>query len=132
VPDSNINALPGITDIAYVFVVTMAVDRAALGNRDRPFEGIDDVCGTYLPGGTCKPVATIGAASRCQELSPCQRFEQLADRGQGDAGRLSDVGGTAYGTWIARKVGEHYGSVIREFADSEHGVSPRRDNKGPF
>ncbi len=34
---------------------------AAFGNRDRSFEGIDDLCGRDITGASCQPVTTAGS-----------------------------------------------------------------------
>ena len=72
------------------------------------------------------------AARRHHEFGPRQRFEQLADGRQRDAGGRGHVGSTANSGLVRREVGEHDRAVVREFADSEHVERFRLSDKGLF
>ncbi len=74
-PDRDIDALPGVADIAMVLIVAMAVAGTAFGNRDGAFQRVDDFRSADLLWLSGQTVAAVRAACRVHQFRFRKRFQ---------------------------------------------------------
>ncbi len=121
----DIDALPGATDVTGVFEIAMAVAGAALGNRNRTLERIDDIRRTDLGCVPGELVAAVRATGRTYDFGFCQCFQQLANGWKRDTGRAGDLrGADQVGCIVAGQVRQYDGAVVGKPADTQHGRTP--------
>src|SRR5262245_25303388 len=119
-PDGPVDALPRVADPADVFDAAVAVLAAALGDRDRPFQGIEYRGRTDSRRRPGQVVAPVSSACRGDEPGALQSLQELADRGGCQARPLGDRGSGMQPLRVRREVGENDGRIVRQLADPQH------------
>ena len=111
---------------------TVPVAGAALGDRYRALQRVNDVCCTDFVRCLGQPIAAIRAARRRDQPRARQQLEQFAHCRWRDTGCRGHVGSAANGGLVRCQMGEQDSPVIGKFADSEHGERVVPENKGLF
>src|SRR5512138_2679590 len=123
-----VHSLPRVSDAAIRLEPARALLTAALRDRERSLECIEDVRGRNPGSGTRELIAAVAAAGRRDEATSLQFLQQLARRRQADAGALRNFRGGPQPIGLARETRQNHGPVVGQFADSKHGASSRERN----
>ena len=105
--------------------VAGAVVAAALGDRDRALDRIDDGGRADLLRRAGELVAAVRAAHRGHEARAVEVLQQLADRRQAEARALGHLGRRVAAARRRGEAGQDDRAVIGEFADAKHGGHSR-------
>src|SRR5688500_335432 len=116
-PDCAVHSLPDTSDAAIRFAAAVAVLAAALPDRERAFERIEDARRADLAGRTRELIAAVTAASGDHETAALKLLEQLAYGRQADARALGHFGGSPQPVRLGREAGQDHRSVIGQLAD---------------
>src|SRR5688500_17944004 len=91
-PDCAVHSLPDLADAAIRFDAAVAVLAAALRDRERPLQRVEDARRADLAGRTRELIAAVTAASRDHQTAALKLLEQLAHGGQANARALGHFG----------------------------------------
>ena len=98
--------------------------RRAFGERDGPFQGIENGRGADVFGVARQLVAAVRAARGIHQARAMQLLQQFADGGRRDVGALGQAAGVLQARPVRGQGGQDDGGVVGEFSDPKHGVCP--------